>query len=159
MKKILRKTLMLLMVMTMMGSTLITAEAAEQITSPYIKILKPAQASTYYQGETMSYQFSIKNPFSSWYCRPFAGIMSTSNKLIYAAQGTYMAIGSSAKPTGSGASGMSVTELLASIPTEPNQLQCLLVEDSASALTLSVGLRVDAGVAEKVDMAIAAPRC
>ena len=100
MKKILRKTLMLLMIMTMMGSMLVAAEAAEQITSPYIKILKPAQASTYYQGETMSYQFSIKNPFGSWLCRPFAGIMSTSNKLIYAAQGTYMAIGSSAKPTG-----------------------------------------------------------
>ena len=103
MKKVIRRALALMLVLGLTLSLQAPAMAADdKMDNPYISIMAPAYHSTYYIGETISYQFSIRNPFASYLCKPFVQILTaTANPTtVKAAQGINMAIGSSARPTG-----------------------------------------------------------
>ena len=103
MKKAIRRTLALMLALGLALSLSFPAYAADdRMTNPYISIIAPAYHSTYYRGEIVSYQFSIRNPFNTYLCKPFIQVLTSTSDptVVRAAEGINMAVGSSAKPTG-----------------------------------------------------------
>ena len=101
MKSFFKKTSLLLVLSAVILGSSLTASADGKVTNKYISIMKPAHNAVFYKGETLSYQFSIVNPYSSYLCRPYLAIMTRNPaKVAIGAQGTYMSPGSSARPTG-----------------------------------------------------------